>query len=255
MLPCRVFAFGSLLLSLTLSGCGTQSEPVDSSGGPALAASGGTAADAGDAGAAENLSPAADDVPAGADGIADGWVQLFDGQTFAGWEGDTQVFRIEDGAIVGGQLTEPVPHNEFLTTTSEYADFELRLQFRLRGENTNAGIQFRSRRIDDPPHEMIGYQADLGQKYWGCLYDESRRRKVLAGPDAAALDAVLKRDGWNEYRIRCEGKHIRLWINGLQTVDYVEEDDSIEQAGLIGLQIHGGPPGEAWYRDIRLLKL
>ena len=179
-------------------------------------------------------------------------VTLFDGASFDGWEGNLDVFRIEDGAIVGGTLSEKVAHNDFLTTKQEYADFELRLKFMLKGEKTNAGIQIRSRRIDKPPHEMIGYQADLGQSYWGCLYDESRRRKVLTGPDKAELDKVLKREDWNEYRIRCEGKRIQLWINGFQTVDYTEEDDSIEQTGLIGLQIHGGPPGEAWYKDIEI---
>lgn len=182
-------------------------------------------------------------------------IRLFDGKTFAGWEGNLDIFRIEDGAIVGGTLTEKVAHNDFLTTKAEFADFELRLRFMLKGENTNAGVQIRSRRIDSPPHEMIGYQADLGQSYWGCLYDESRRRKVLTGPDKEELEKVLKRDGWNDYRIRCEGRRIQLWINGFQTVDYTEDDETIEQTGLIGLQIHGGPPGEAWYRDIELQQL
>lgn len=181
--------------------------------------------------------------------------QIFDGSSFEGWEGDLDVFRIEDGAIVGGTLDKKVAHNDFLTTTREYSDFELRLKFMLKGEKTNAGVQIRSRRIDDPPHEMIGYQADLGQEYWGCLYDESRRRKILTGPDKEELDKVLKRDDWNDYRIRCEGKRIQLWINGFQTVDYTEEDDAIEQTGLIGLQIHGGPPGEAWYKDIEIEEL
>jgi hypothetical protein len=97
---------------------------------------------------------------------------------------------------------------------------------------------------------MIGYQADLGQNYWGALYDESRRRKILAEPDKAELAKVLKRDDWNEYVIRCQGRHIQLWINGLKTVDYTEPDETLEQNGLIGLQIHGGPPSEAWYKDI-----
>lgn len=179
-------------------------------------------------------------------------MRLFDGSTFDGWEGNLEVFRIEDGTIVGGTTDKKVDHNDFLTTTKEYGDFELRLKFMLKGQKTNAGVQIRSQRIDNPPHEMIGYQADLGQQYWGCLYDESRRRKVLTGPDKAELDKVLKREDWNDYRIRCEGKRIQLWINDFQTVDYTETDDAIEQTGYIGLQIHGGPPGEAWYKDIEI---
>lgn len=185
---------------------------------------------------------------------AAGFERLFDGRSTAGWNGSSTAFRIEQHAVVGGNLTEKIPHNEFLATDRAYADFELRLQFRLIGERTNAGIQIRSRRIPDH-HEMIGYQADLGAGYWGALYDESRRRKVLASPDAELIAKVLKPGEWNDYRIRCEGKRIQLWINGQKTVDYTEAEDGIEQTGLIALQIHGGPPGEAWYRNIRILPL
>ncbi len=179
---------------------------------------------------------------------------LFDGKTFDGWEGNQKVFRIEDGAIVGGSLKERVKHNDFLTTKKEYANFELRLKFKLLGNGTNAGVQIRSRRVPNH-HEMIGYQADLGKGWWGCLYDESRRRKVLAGPPRDERAKIIKKDDWNEYVIRCEGRRIQLWINGTQTVDYTEEDKKIEQKGLIGLQIHGGPPSEAWYKDIVIKEL
>ena len=180
-------------------------------------------------------------------------VSLFDGKTLAGWEGNLDLFRIEDGAVVGGSMDRPIARNEFLCTEKEYGDFELRLKVKLLGSvaSANAGIQIRSRRIPNH-HEMIGYQADMGQHYWGALYDESRRRKVLAGPDRATLDRVLKLNQWNDYVIRCQGKRIQLWINGQQTVDYVEPDDTIEQAGLIGLQIHSGAPSEAWYKDITI---
>jgi hypothetical protein len=179
---------------------------------------------------------------------------LFDGKTLAGWEGDTKVFRVENGAIVGGSLDKPVPHNDFLCSTAEYGDFELRLKFKLVGQGGNAGVQIRSRRI--PNHfEVKGYQADLGDNYWGALYDESRRNKVLVAPKAEDVAKFLKRDDWNDYRIRCEGKHIQLWINGQQTVDYTEPDDSIEQTGIIGLQIHGGGPSQASYKDIEIKKL
>ena len=62
----------------------------------------------------------------------------------------------------------------------------------------------------------------------------------------------IRQEGWNEYLIRCEGRRVRLWVNGQQTVDYTEPDESIEKSGVIGLQIHAGPPGEAWYKDITI---
>jgi hypothetical protein len=183
-----------------------------------------------------------------------GFEVLFDGTTTDAWSGDRSVFRVEADCIVGGQLKERIPHNYFLSHKRNFGDFELRLQFRLLGDSTNAGIQIRSERIPDH-HEMIGYQADLGQQYWGCLYDESRRRTILAKPDAKELDKVLKRDDWNDYRILCEGPRIQLWVNGLQTVDYTEEDKEIPLTGKIAVQIHGGAPGEAWYRNIRIKPL
>jgi hypothetical protein len=179
---------------------------------------------------------------------------LFDGKTLAGWNGDSKVFRVENGAIIGGQLREKIPHNFFLSSKEEFVDFELQLEFRLIGEGTNAGVQLRSKRIPDH-HEMIGYQADLGQDYWGALYDESRRNKILAAPKKEELAKVLKLGEWNKYRILCEGRHIQLWINDFQTVDYMEDDEAIEQAGLIALQIHGGPPGEAHYRNLSIRRI
>ncbi len=179
---------------------------------------------------------------------------LFDGKTLAGWEGDAKSFRVEDGAIVGGTLKQKIPRNEFLASEKEYGDFELRLKFKVLGKGANAGIQIRSQRIPEH-HEMIGYQADLGDGYWGALYDESRRKKVLAGPQMADVEKVLRRDDWNDYVIRCEGKRIRLSINGLETVDYTEADAAIPLTGRIALQIHGGPPSEAWYKDVAICEL
>jgi hypothetical protein len=192
-------------------------------------------------------------------------VPLFDGKTFDGWDGDTEkTWRIEDGAFVGGSLAEKVPRNEFLATKKSYANFELRLQFKLTGTEgqINGGVQVRSVRgpaevlgKEIPDYEMIGYQADMGEKYYGALYDESRRRKVLASPEPAVIEKALKLNEWNEYRIRCEGRHIQLWVNGVQTVDYTEPDETIEQSGYIAVQIHGGGKAEAHYKDIVIEEL
>jgi len=88
-------------------------------------------------------------------------ISLFDGKTLAGWEGDLNWFRVENGAIVGGSLEKEIPHNMFLCTTNEYGDFELKLEIKLLGPGDNSGIQFRSRRIPGST-EVSGYQADAG---------------------------------------------------------------------------------------------
>lgn len=182
-------------------------------------------------------------------------VAIFDGKTFEGWEGNLNIFRIEDGAIVGGTMKAPIKHNEFLCTKKTYSDFELRLKVKLLGgDKANAGIQFRTRRIPNH-HEVSGFQADMGQGWWGALYDESRRNKILAGPDKEKMKEVVKADQWNDYVIRAVGNHIQLFVNGVKTVDYTEKDEKVETTGVIAVQIHGGPPSEAWYKDIMIVDL
>ena len=184
----------------------------------------------------------------------EGFESLFDGRSLDGWEGDIRIFRVVDGAIVGGTLEARIARNEFLCTKQDFADFELRLKFKLLGKGANAGVQFRSRRIPNH-HEVKGYQADLGDGWWGSLYDESRRNKVLVAADPAVVKQALKRDEWNDYAVRCQGPRIQIWLNRQPTVDYTEPDDKIERDGLIGLQIHGGGLSEAWYKDLRIKKL
>lgn len=185
-------------------------------------------------------------------------VRIFDGKTFRGWEGDTlKTWRIRDGALVGGSLTETVPHNDFLCTTRPYANFILRVKFKLLGTDgfINTGVQFRSKRLTNPAYEMTGYQADLGKGYWASLYDESRRNKTLIAPDSMLVKKILKPNDWNDYEIRAENRRIRLYLNGTQTVDYTEPDQTIPQEGLIGLQIHGGGKAEVHFKDLFLEEL
>ena len=149
-------------------------------------------------------------------------IQLFDGRSFRGWEGDTiKTWRIENGAIVGGSLKETVPENNFLCTKRNFSNFVLILKFKLIGNSgfINAGVQFRSQRLTNPAHEMIGYQADIGPKYWGSLYDESRRNKTLVQPDSVKIGRLLKINDWNDYQVRCENRHIQIFLNGEPTVD------------------------------------
>jgi len=197
--------------------------------------------------------------------LASAWIPLqadpaplFDGKTFEGWEGNTAtVWRIEDGALTAGSLSKKQEKNDFLATVKEYGDFELTLKWRLEGTEgfVNGGVQIRSKRIPDH-HEVIGYQADLGAGYDGALYDESRRKKMLAQPSKEVLAKAQKPLGeWNHYRIRCEGPRIRLWLNDVLTVDYTEADPGIEQKGMIAVQIHGNATSVVQYKDLVIEEL
>ena len=201
---------------------------------------------------------------AGVLGIYGAATPLFDGKSLAGWEGDSKVWRVEDGVIVGGSL-QGNPRNEFLTTKRSFYNFRLKLEYKLVGTEgfVNGGVQFRSQRATNPPNEMIGYQADIGHGHTGSLYDESRRKKFLAraGSNVSAyglkseadLVGLEKVGEWNRYEVRAEGPRITIFLNGKATLDYTEADPSIDDAyGLIGLQIHGNCKAEIRFRNITL---
>jgi hypothetical protein len=183
-------------------------------------------------------------------------VSLFDGKSLEGWEGDPKVWRVADGAIVGGSL-QGNPRNEFLTSAKSYGNFVLRLEYRLVGTEgfVNGGVQVRSVRIPKPPNEMRGYQADIGAGMSGSLYDESRRNRMLAKADPELIQKLEKPGEWNAYEIRCEGPRIRLTLNGTQTVDFTETEDGMERTGRIGLQIHGNCKAEISFRKITVEEL
>ncbi len=181
---------------------------------------------------------------------------LFDGSTLKGWEGDTKMWRVEEGAITGGSRTEKIAHNDFLATTAEYGNFVLRLKIKLTGDSKsgmlNSGIQIRSQRVPDS-HEMRGYQCDWGDPtWWGSIYDESRRNRVLAQSDMKALEPVLRREDWSDYVIRADGPRITTWINGVQAVDYTESDPAVPLTGRIGVQIHSGGKALVQVKEITI---
>jgi len=184
----------------------------------------------------------------------EGFVPLLGPKNLDGWEGDEKLWHAEGGALVG--KSPGIKHNDFLCTTKTYGDFVLRFQIRLRPDSGNSGVQFRSKRVPNS-HEVAGYQADAGGHWWGKLYDEARRRKVLAGPDAETIKKCLKRGQWNDYEIRAEGPHITLKINGTTTVDYTEREpaEKVARAGVIAVQIHSGGPQTVEFRKPRIKEL
>ncbi|MEP7367340.1 MAG: DUF1080 domain-containing protein, partial [Acidobacteriota bacterium] len=184
-----------------------------------------------------------------------GFRPFWNGKDLSDFKIDTpDLWRVEDGMIVG--RSPGIKYNEFLRTKKTYGDFHLKAEFKMTDPTGkgNSGIQFRSKETDPPSHEVVGYQADLGQNYWGCLYDESRRKKVLVQAPEAVI-AKVDKAAWNLYEVEATGPRIILRLNGAVTVDYTETEPGIEQSGFIALQLHGGPPLEMRWRKLAIREL
>lgn len=185
---------------------------------------------------------------------------LFNGTSLDGWdvnEKEQQWWRVVDGAIAGGSLEQNVPYNTFISTNESFQNFELNCRIRIQGTSgfINSGVQIRSVRIPNNS-EMLGYQVDAGDGWWGKLYDESRRNKVLAQPaDHNAVNKAVRANDWNEYRIVAEGPRIRTWINGVPALDFTESDPKIPLDGHIGFQAHSGGKVQVLIKDITIKEL
>lgn len=166
----------------------------------------------------------------------------------AGWKGNTEYWRFEDGAAVGGS-DKKIPRNEFLWAPVTVGDFYLALDMKLDPPSANAGIQFRSKPVDEAG-QALGYQADAGQDVWGRLYHEHGRGK-LDWTDRA--DAAVKPGEWNRYEILAVGPAIWLVVNGKLGAACLDINKEGERSGGIAVQIHGGPPQTASYRFVKLV--
>ena len=185
---------------------------------------------------------------------------LFDGKSLDGWEvisRDQRWWTVSDGALTGGSLTTKVPHNTFISTKESFQNFDFTCKIRVQGAGgfINSGIQIRSVRVPNNS-EMSGYQVDAGDGWWGKLYDESRRNKVVGqAADLKAVAAAVRANDWNEFRILAEGKRIRSWINGVAALDYTEQDAKIALDGHIGFQAHGGGKVSVQVKDVTIKRL
>lgn len=219
---------------------------------------------------------------------------LFNGKDLTGWEGNPALWSVEDGAITGKTPPDPadpskgiIKHNTFLVwKAGTAADFELTFQYRMVAGNS--GVQYRSRELEPGEFGPIisGYQADFeaGTKYSGILYEEKGRgilalrgQKTTIKPgtevdgkgkakpivevtgsvgDSDAIQAAIKNEDWNDYKIVAKGNHLQHFINGLQTIDVTDEDSANAPTdGLIALQIHQGPPMVVQFKAIQLKEL
>jgi len=187
-------------------------------------------------------------------------VTLFDGKTLNGWKvvnpANAKMWSVVDGIITAGDGQKKISKNTYLATDKKYGDFEFRCLFRITGDHKtgliNSGIQYRSYIKGT---KIIGYQADIGKGWWGGIYDEHRRNKLLVKGDMSTLKQILKEDGWNSYIIRCKGSHHQLYINGVLTADYSEKDDKIPARGVIAVQIHSGGKAKVEFKNLTVTEL
>jgi hypothetical protein len=205
-----------------------------------------------------------------------GFSPIFDGKSLAGWDGDPGFWRVEGGALVGQTTTEKQPaQNTFLIWRGgSPADFELKLDFKLTGYNS--GIQFRSVELPDIKWAMKGYQADMDgqQQYTGQIYEERGRGflamrgqfslipeggkagLVSSVGDSNELKALIKGEDWNDLHLIARGNTIIQMLNGRVTSMLIDDDkEGRKMDGLLGIQVHKGPPMKIEVKNIRLKKL
>jgi hypothetical protein len=177
---------------------------------------------------------------------------FFNGKDLDGWEGLTQYWSVKDGAIVGYTPRDP-QFNTFLCSKKKYKDFELSFKIRLRDGIGNSGVQIRSKILDPQKFVVGGPQADIGQNYWGSLYGEHFGGMMKAAPQAKVREAV-KPTEFNDYSIKCVGKHVTITINGTTMVD--DNFEKMPDDGIIAWQLHQGfPTMEVTFKDIKFKDL
>ena len=212
-----------------------------------------------------------------------GFTSLFNGKDLTGWEGNPKLWSVKEGAITGVTGTDAdtkIKHNTFLVSTQgEVGDFEFRCSYRI--EKGNSGVQYRSKVQSKGDFGPIvgGYQADFeaGKTYSGILYEERGRgilakrgeKTVIKDVDGKTkvevvgqvgksdeIQAKIKHEDWNEYVIIAKGNHLQHFINGVPTVDVVDEQPAkAAKSGILALQIHAGPPMVVQFKNVRIKTL
>lgn len=216
----------------------------------------------------------------------DGFEKIFDGKTLNGWEGDTAYWRAENGDLVGEVTPDKLlKSNTFIIYKGgEPKDFELKLEFKI-AETGNSGINYRSVRFEGVPYALKGYQADIDGKnnYTGQNYEERGRTTlayrgqkvtipntpgeskrnawtsvVVDGSlgSSDSLKTLIKSNDWNSCHLIIKGNRLQHYINDVLMSD-VTDDDTVHRKmeGLLGIQVHVGPPMQVRYRNIMLKNL
>jgi hypothetical protein len=204
-----------------------------------------------------------------------GFEPIFDG-TLKNWDGNPDIWRVENNTIVGETTKEnPLKMNTFLVYRGDKPkDFELKLEFKMN--STNSGVQYRSVEMPEVGKWVLkGYQADMDfvNTFTGMLYEE-RGRGIMAlrgqitlaetGKNARVigqlqggdeLKGYININGWNQFHVIARGNRLTHILNGRVTAEMIDDDvEKRSMEGLLGLQIHVGPPMKVEFRNVYLKK-
>jgi hypothetical protein len=178
--------------------------------------------------------------------------EFFNGKDLEGWEGLKEYWSVKDGAIVGSTKPKGINFNTFLCSKKKYGDFELKCQVRLENGAGNSGIQIRSKLENGDKFVVAGPQCDIGQGYWGSLYGERFGGMMKQSP-ADLVKKAVKPSDFNDYHVKCVGKHVTITINGEKMVD--QDFEKMPAEGIIAWQLHGGGPMEVTFKNIEFKDL
>ena len=191
----------------------------------------------------------------GADGMvkdgkptANRWKSLFDGKTLHGWIGEKGYWQVKDGAIVGDKGGS-TPHHHYMFSDKDYSDFEMHIDCKMTGYNSGVCCRIHPVSFDDVP----GYQVDMGDGFWGCLWDEHHRQKKILDFPKEEADKILHKNDWNHYYFRCVGHHITIFLNGVKTGEV--DDEGGFDSGPLGFQLCHGDNTVASFRNIYIKTL
>jgi hypothetical protein len=184
---------------------------------------------------------------------------FFNGKDLEGWHGLSEYWKVEEGKIVGA-TPKGLTFNTFLCSKNAYRDFELVFKVKMT-KSGNSGVQIRSQIINEKTLAVGGPQCDMGQVYWGSLYGEHYDQKsgkigggggMMKAAPGDVVKKVLKDGDWNDYYIKCVGKHVTIKLNGATTVD---DDFNLPESGIIAWQLHAGGPMEVIFDEVRFKDL
>ena len=219
----------------------------------------------------------------------DEWVEIFDGKSLDGWSGDSTYWSVRNGSLFGEITPETlVKRNTFIIWQGDVpADFELKVTYRV-SEFGNSGINYRSEPVEGIPYALRGYQADLdgSGRLVGSNYEERRRTTLASQGEIVntrnlaedisledhtgnnfwlarevkgshgtpeSLQEHINKQGWNQYHLIVRGNRMKHFVNGVLMSDVIDNDTLNRRAdGLLGVQVHVGPPMTVEYRNFRI---